>query len=145
MVVRANILSDDIDGNVLLEEKFHIHSIFKLVSGVMEFFADVAIRIGCWKSANVLHYNLLHNIIRVPLVFMDVTPIGRILSRFSKDVDVLDNTLPQELSDVIYCLGDVRVVVFYISFFKYRGLLASEILKNPFIGQYLKTVVDSCK
>lgn len=80
-----------------------------MVSGVMEFFADVAMRIGCWKSANVLHYNLLHNIIRVPLVFIDVTPIGRILSRFSKDVDVLDNTLPQELSDVIYCFGDVRV------------------------------------
>lgn len=45
---------------------------------------------------------------RVPLVFMDVTPTGRIISRFSKDIDVLDNTLPGEISDLVYCFGDVR-------------------------------------
>ncbi len=72
--------------------------------------ADTLIRIGCWQSAKILHNLTLHNIIRLPLTFTDVTPVGRILSRFSKDIDVLDNVIPDEISDLIYCFGDVRVL-----------------------------------
>lgn len=81
-----------------------------MVSGVGVCIADLSIRIGCWKSAKYLHNRVLRTIMRVPLTFMDITPIGRILSRFSKDTDVVDNTLPFELSDLIYCLGDVRFI-----------------------------------
>lgn len=77
------------------------------ITGIAEFFADIAVRIGCWHSAKILHNLMLNNVFRLPLSFMDVTPIGRVLSRFSKDIDVLDNSLPAQFSDSIYCLGDV--------------------------------------
>lgn len=80
-----------------------------LFPGIWESIADTAILLGVWKSAKVMHNLLLHNILRVPLSFMDTTPIGRILSRFSKDVDVLDNTFTYILCDMMRCFGDVRM------------------------------------
>lgn len=50
---------------------------------------------------------MLHAVMRVPLTFFDTTPTGRIISRFAKDVDVLDTSLPQQISDSIYCLFEV--------------------------------------
>lgn len=79
-----------------------------MVSGVWVFLADLLARLACLNCSNVLHTNMLCNVLRLPLAFMDVTPAGRILSRFSKDVDTLDNSLPFEISDLIYCLSDVR-------------------------------------
>lgn len=39
----------------------------------------------------------------------DTTPIGRILSRFSSDVEVVDK-LYQQLSDTLYCFVDVYLI-----------------------------------
>lgn len=65
-------------------------------------------RLGCLRASNILHLVLLGGVIRTPLSFFDTTPVGRILSRFSKDVDVLDNTLPQNISDTVYCMFEVN-------------------------------------
>lgn len=54
-----------------------------------------------------MHLVMLHGVMRVPLTFFDTTPTGRIISRFAKDVDVLDTSLPQQISDSIYCLFEV--------------------------------------
>lgn len=54
-----------------------------------------------------MHNNLLHGVLRTPLLFFDTTPVGRLLSRFSKDIDVVDTSLPREISDTIYCLFEV--------------------------------------
>lgn len=79
--------------------------------------------LACWRAAKVLHAGLLENVLRTPLQFFDVTPIGRILSRFSKDVDVLDTSLPSELTDVMYCAFEVtrifyRVVIWVFIFYQ---------------------------
>ena len=41
-----------------------------------------------------LHARMLHNILRSPMCFFDTTPIGRILNRFSRDIETIDNILP---------------------------------------------------
>lgn len=58
-------------------------------------------------AASTLHALLLSGVMRLPMMFFDTTPIGRILSRFSKDVEVLDDELPMNISFGLYLLFEV--------------------------------------
>lgn len=49
---------------------------------------------GGIRAAVTLHQNLLNIIIRAKVVFFDVSPIGRILNRFSSDIYTIDDSLP---------------------------------------------------
>ena len=51
------------------------------------------------EAAQTLHMRLLHAVLSTRLTFFDVTPLGRILQRFSKDTDVLDSTLPASMNN----------------------------------------------
>lgn len=63
--------------------------------------------LGCLYAAITLHDVLLTGVMRAPLFFFETTPIGRILSRFSKDTDELDNDLPYYVVDGVYCAMEV--------------------------------------
>ncbi|XP_014222078.1 multidrug resistance-associated protein 1 isoform X3 [Trichogramma pretiosum] len=80
------------------------------------FFCDLAPQLGCWLAARQMHLVMLRGVMRAPLTFFDTTPIGRIISRFSKDVDVLDVSLPQQISDTIYCTFEVIATLVVISY-----------------------------
>uniref|UniRef100_A0A3Q3G2R2 Multidrug resistance-associated protein 4 n=1 Tax=Labrus bergylta TaxID=56723 RepID=A0A3Q3G2R2_9LABR len=51
------------------------------------------------SSAQTLHNSMFHAILRTPVHFFDVNPIGRILNRFSKDIGYLDSLLPWTFVD----------------------------------------------
>lgn len=73
------------------------------------YFCELVPRIGCLMAAIAMHRHILHGCLRAPMGFFDTTPTGRILSRFSKDVDVIDTTLPMQLADMISCVFEVRL------------------------------------
>ncbi|XP_045532541.1 multidrug resistance-associated protein 1 isoform X3 [Pieris brassicae] len=77
--------------------------------------ATIMLLLGCWRAAKILHEGLIKNVLKAPLQTFEKTPIGRILSRFGKDVDVVDTTLPMQLSDWWYCAGQVLGTLFVIS------------------------------
>lgn len=64
---------------------------------VSQFVVSITFSLGTIAAANGMHSMLLSSVMRLAMSFFDVTPIGRILNRFSKDIDVCDNTLPQVL------------------------------------------------
>lgn len=79
--------------------------LFPAITSVL---GDMVPTIACVHSSIVLHKYILTNILRLPLAFFEITPVGRILSRFSKDVDVVDNQLPRQLTAFLGCLFKVR-------------------------------------
>jgi ATP-binding cassette, subfamily C (CFTR/MRP), member 4 len=40
-----------------------------------------------------IYEKLVFNVLRIPIVFFDKTPTGRIINRFSNDISVLDNVI----------------------------------------------------
>ena len=52
-------------------------------------------------ASRVLHESALDRILRAPIRFFDTTPVGRILNRFSRDVDQIDSLLPQQLNQSV--------------------------------------------
>uniref|UniRef100_A0A096MH05 ATP-binding cassette sub-family C member 5 n=1 Tax=Poecilia formosa TaxID=48698 RepID=A0A096MH05_POEFO len=69
------------------------------------------------KAASALHDKLFQSLLLSPMRFFDTTPLGRILTRFSRDMDEVDvrltlqaEMLLQNLTLVLFCLGMVGMV-----------------------------------
>ncbi len=65
--------------------------LFPVISTVV---LAVCVSLGGIRASRNLHSEILATIIRCPMRFFDTTPIGRVLNRFSRDIDVVDATLP---------------------------------------------------
>lgn len=59
------------------------------------FVATLTFALGSLYAAKTMHELLLRYVLHWPMSLFDTTPLGRVLNRFSKDVDTVDNTLPQ--------------------------------------------------
>ncbi|XP_045534711.1 multidrug resistance-associated protein 1 isoform X2 [Papilio machaon] len=79
--------------------------------------SSLALYLGTLAAARALHASLLAGVLRAPTIgFFDCTPVGRVLNRFSKDIDVLDNVLPMTLRGWTSCFFSVLGTLFVISF-----------------------------
>ena len=56
-----------------------------------------------------IHDDLLNTVLKLPVSFFDVTPVGRVINRFSYDMSIADDELPlqvmQLLTTGVSCLG----------------------------------------
>ena len=86
-----------------------MHQIFssRVPTAVSALLGNAIMALGCLRAAKFLHEHMLTNILRSPMSFFDTTPLGRIVNRFSKDVDVADSTFPANLKSWITCLLQV--------------------------------------
>lgn len=66
---------------------FVIYGVLGIGQVVIGLLGSFIIAAGTLKSAGTLHFRMLRRITRAPLSFFDVTPSGRIVNRFAKDVD----------------------------------------------------------
>ena len=76
----------------------------------------LSISLGAIAASRNLHHQLLQNIVKCPMSFFDTTPLGRIVNRFSKDIDVVDTNLPQQSQSLITTLAPLLstlVVIIY--------------------------------
>ena len=80
------------------------------------FFAVIVITFGTINASIKLHHQLLINILRSTMAFFDTTPTGRIVNRFSKDIDEVDIMLPMHIKDIFNQVLNVCGTVFVLFF-----------------------------
>lgn len=70
---------------------------FLLHTAITVYFQFLLVSLGCLYSSKIMHNILMTFVMHWPMENFDTTPLGRVLNRFSKDVDTIDNVLPHLL------------------------------------------------
>ncbi|XP_063347090.1 ATP-binding cassette sub-family C member 2-like isoform X2 [Pelmatolapia mariae] len=85
-----------------------------VAQGLFVFLGTLLLANASIDASRILHSRLLNNILRVPMVFFDTTPIGRVINRFAKDIFTIDEAIPASLRSCLLCLMSVLGTVFVI-------------------------------
>ncbi|XP_047482074.1 ATP-binding cassette sub-family C member 3-like [Penaeus chinensis] len=101
-------LDTEFSGFVITKNIFiGVYAAFGVGQVSFMFLAMMMLFLGCLRSSRVLHQRLLDSVVRLPLSFFDTNPSGRIINRFSKEVSVLDTTLPDSTRFMLSCITQV--------------------------------------
>lgn len=53
------------------------------------------------------HTGLLRSVLAAPMGFFEATPVGRVLNRFSRDMEAIDQQIPRSLLDALGCVFSI--------------------------------------
>ncbi|KAJ2743758.1 hypothetical protein GGI20_003515 [Coemansia sp. BCRC 34301] len=68
------------------------------------------------QASKKVHESMLRGVLRSPMSFFDVTPLGRILNRFSSDLRWCDEMLPRSVSSMVNTMVSVVSAIAVIGF-----------------------------
>ena len=73
------------------------------------------------SSATSIHNVVFAKVLKAPLSFFETNPLGRILNRFSRDLDIVDGRLPDFFIDafvfIIHCIAIIVVICIIVPWF----------------------------
>ena len=77
---------------------------------------SLTLLLGAIRASRTLHGKLIANILRLPMIFFDITPLGRIMNRISKDIYGIDVTIPSSLRSFFMMFFDVLGMLVAVSY-----------------------------
>ncbi|XP_021347157.1 multidrug resistance-associated protein 1-like [Mizuhopecten yessoensis] len=91
-----------------------VYGIFGIAQGICLFIFAIISLMRIVQANGRLHAKMLNCTFRSPMSFFDTTPIGRIMNRFSSDIDVLDDRMSRTyrlLTIFLFVLASTVVVI----------------------------------
>ncbi|KAI9449895.1 ABC transporter [Lactarius psammicola] len=79
------------------------------------FLTGTAIAFIGYSASRCMHDNAITRVMLSPMSFYETTPVGRIMNRFSKDIDTVDNMLADSFRMLIYTFSTIIGAVVLIS------------------------------
>ncbi|KAG1674186.1 ABC transporter C family member 3 [Nymphon striatum] len=77
-----------VPGGEIIQRNFNQRQFQMLGLGTM--LGAFGMAYGSMRASSILHKLMLDSVLKSPMSFFDTTPIGRIVNRFSKDINVMD-------------------------------------------------------
>lgn len=121
--------------------------------------------VGNVNASKYYHHRLLRVVLRARSVFFDTTPVGRVLNRFSKDIDAVDSMIPSMLQQVLtmafsllasvitvsiiipyFTIGLVFIIVVFIILHQYYSAAAIQLqrlesnTRSPLFQHFSETI-----
>ena len=97
-----------------------------------------SVALGTIHASRKLHKQLLIRILHCPMSFFESTPLGRIINRFVKDINSVDEQIPKSLKSFITTFMSLLGTIFIISYS--TPIFLSVLL--PIAGLYFITQVS---
>ncbi|KAF8979257.1 hypothetical protein BGZ46_005664 [Entomortierella lignicola] len=88
---------------------------------------------GSITASRSIHRRLLSRILNSPVRFFDTTPLGRIMNRFTKDIETVDQEVAPIASNLMFDLLGTLTVVIVISYITPQFLFPAFIITILFI------------
>lgn len=89
----------------------------------MMFAFSIAVSVFGTEAGKVMLHRAINRVLRAPMSFFDTTPLGRITNRFSKDIDVMDNTLTDAIRMYFMTLAMIiSVFILIIAYYYYYAI-----------------------
>ena len=95
-----------------------------IVQSLLMFAFAYSLTIAGTRSSKALMHKAMESTLRAPMSFFDTMPTGRIVNRFSQDVDVMDNNLTDSMRMYLFTLAMiVSVFILTIVYFHYFAIV----------------------
>jgi ABC-type multidrug transport system fused ATPase/permease subunit len=108
--------TDNVTTDAQRDRYLYVYAAFGFSQSFFTLISALLLAYGANVASNVLHDHLIVNIMHSPMSFFESTPIGRIVNRFSKDMYVIDDTVPRSLMSFWRCFFAVISAFFAISY-----------------------------
>ena len=95
-------------------ERLGVYTALGISQYLFMLLADIAFLKALMRSSRFLHSSMLASILRSTMQFFESTPVGRIINRFSKDVEAVESLIPTSYKMLIRCLFSVLITVVMI-------------------------------
>lgn len=92
-----------------------VYATLGLLNSIGTFLVTLLLAVGAIRAARLFHTNMIDRVLRAPMSFFDTTPMGRIVNRFSKDIYVIDETIPRSLRSFMSTFMQVVSIIVVIS------------------------------
>ncbi|KAJ1954821.1 hypothetical protein GGI12_005706, partial [Dipsacomyces acuminosporus] len=115
-----------------------IYMAIDLIWTVASFGAPLLYKTYGIRASRTIHEELLSRILNAKPVFFDTTPIGRIISRFTSDMRVIDAPLMSSLTSILRSAVNVSSVIFILSIKLPVFIVSGTIISVVYISQGLK-------
>uniref|UniRef100_A0A8C5VSM2 Multidrug resistance-associated protein 1-like n=1 Tax=Microcebus murinus TaxID=30608 RepID=A0A8C5VSM2_MICMU len=95
--------------------KLNIYGLLGLIQGLFVCSGAYVVTKGSLTASRTMYAQLLNNVLHLPLQFFETTPIGQIVSRFTKDMFVIDTRFHYYFRMWMNCTLDVVGTVLVIA------------------------------
>ncbi|CAF1468673.1 unnamed protein product, partial [Adineta steineri] len=109
------------------DSRFYVNCGIGLIVFVLTFLRVIAMKLICLNSGRILHNRMFRRLLRSPISFFDLNPVGRILNRFTKDIAVIDENLPLTFFEFLECMFQVVGTLALVSWLNRWALIPSVI------------------
>ncbi|KAJ3384086.1 Multidrug resistance-associated protein 1, partial [Entophlyctis sp. JEL0112] len=103
---------------------------------------SIVVAVGGTVAAKSLHQDALSRVMHSPSQFFDTNPLGRVLNRFSRDQDVIDNTLPDAFRMFFLSFGTV-VSTFALVSYSTHGWFLLALVPLLVVYYYIQAIYRS--
>jgi ABC-type multidrug transport system fused ATPase/permease subunit len=93
-----------------------VYGAFGVVQSLSVLSAVIILALGGVRASGTLHRQMLERVLASTMAFFDTTPVGRIVNRFSKDMDEVDVMIPMHVKDILSSFFSVVGTLFVVCY-----------------------------